>query len=271
MNTESNTKSTLGTVRNLTCLGALAGNLLLGNPLLAGDHERPSRPDIIATAVQAGSFKTLAKALAAADLVEPLQGKGPFTVLAPTDEAFAKLPAGTLESLLKPENKARLQAILKYHVVSGRVVARKVAGLESARTLAGPEVTISIADGQLRVNQSRVIKTDVTAANGIIHVIDAVLLPPADAMPAAQAASKPMDIVQSAIDRGVPLYNKGNAEACTAVYEMAALGLAHRHDVPKEARTRLVQALAESANQKDWSDRAWTLRRALDESRGMMN
>jgi uncharacterized surface protein with fasciclin (FAS1) repeats len=266
-----NIKSPLTTARNVTFLGALALQLILGQPALAADHDKAARPDIVATAIQAGSFKTLAKALTAADLVEALQGKGPFTVLAPTDEAFAKLPAGTLESLLKPENKARLQAILKYHVVSGRVPARQVAGLESARTLSGSDVTISVADGQLRVNQSRVIKTDVAAGNGIIHVIDTVLLPPADSMPGASKTASPAAVVETAIERGVPLFNHGNTEACAAVYEVAALGLAGRQDVPKDARTRLKRALAESANQKDWSARAWTLRRGLDESRGMMN
>jgi uncharacterized surface protein with fasciclin (FAS1) repeats len=134
--------------------------------------------DIVDTAVAAGSFTTLAKALAAADLVDTLKGTGPFTVFAPTDEAFAALPAGTLADLLKPENKAKLQEILKYHVVSGKVMAADVGGLKTAGTVAGKDLKISVADGVVRINDSKVLKTDIIAKNGVIHVIDKVLLPP---------------------------------------------------------------------------------------------
>jgi len=258
--------------RNRAVVAAVLIQLGTSAAVLAGKHDASDKPDIVATAVQAGSFKTLAAALGAADLVGVLQGAGPFTVLAPTDEAFAKLPAGTVESLLKPENKAKLQAILKYHVVAGRVSAKQVAGLDTAKTVAGPEVKISLVDGQLRVNQARVVKTDIGAANGIIHVLDQVLLPPDESKPAAGTTRTSADeVVGLAIERGVPLFNHGNAEACAAVYEVAATGLAGRHDVPQKARARLNQALAESRKQMDWSARAWTLRRALDESRPMMN
>ena len=136
-----------------------------------------SSKDIVDTAVAAGSFKTLAAALQAAGLVDTLKGAGPFTVFAPTDEAFAKLPAGTVENLLKPENKAKLQAILKYHVVSGKVPASKVVTMTSAPTVEGSALRISAKNGAVSVNEAKVIKTDVEASNGIIHVIDAVLLP----------------------------------------------------------------------------------------------
>jgi uncharacterized surface protein with fasciclin (FAS1) repeats len=133
--------------------------------------------DIVDTAVAAGSFKTLAKALAAADLVDTLKGAGPFTVFAPTDEAFAKLPAGTLENLLKPENKAQLRRILTYHVVSGRVMAADVVKLKSAKAVSGDEVSISVTGSGVTVNRSKVVKTDIAATNGVIHVIDTVLIP----------------------------------------------------------------------------------------------
>ena len=133
--------------------------------------------DIVDTAVAAGSFKTLAKALAAADLVDTLKGAGPFTVFAPTDEAFAKLPAGTLEELLKPENKSQLRRILTYHVVSGRVMAADVVKLQSARTVSGDNVSITVMGAGVTVNSSKVVKTDIAASNGVIHVIDAVLIP----------------------------------------------------------------------------------------------
>jgi len=133
--------------------------------------------DIVDTAVAAGSFKTLAKALAAADLVDTLKGAGPFTVFAPTDDAFAKLPAGTLENLLKPENKAQLRRILTYHVVSGKVMAADVVKLKSARAVSGDAVSITVMGSGVTVNSSRVVKTDIAASNGVIHVIDSVLIP----------------------------------------------------------------------------------------------
>jgi uncharacterized surface protein with fasciclin (FAS1) repeats len=133
--------------------------------------------DIVDTAVAAGSFKTLAKALAAADLVQTLKGPGPFTVFAPTDEAFAKLPAGTIETLLKPENKAKLQRILTYHVVAGRVMASDVMKMRSAKTVSGDSVTIAADEGGVMVDKAHVVKTDIAASNGVIHVIDSVILP----------------------------------------------------------------------------------------------
>ena len=133
--------------------------------------------DIVDTAVAAGSFKTLAKALAAADLVGTLKGAGPFTVFAPTDEAFAKLPAGTLETLLKPENKAKLQRILTYHVVSGNVTAADVVKLKSAKAVSGDALTVNVSGSAVTVNSAKVVKTDIAASNGVIHVIDTVLIP----------------------------------------------------------------------------------------------
>ena len=133
--------------------------------------------DIVDTAVAAGSFKTLAKALAAADLVNTLKGSGPFTVFAPTDEAFAKLPAGALEGLLKPENKAQLQRILTYHVVSGKVMAADVVKLHSAKAVSGDTIAIATLNGGVTVDRAHVVKTDIAASNGVIHVIDAVILP----------------------------------------------------------------------------------------------
>jgi uncharacterized surface protein with fasciclin (FAS1) repeats len=133
--------------------------------------------DIVDTAVAAGSFKTLAKALAAADLVQTLKGPGPFTVFAPTDEAFAKLPAGTIETLLKPENKAKLQRILTYHVVAGKVMASDVMKMRSAQTVSGDSVTVAARDGGVMVDKAHVVKTDIAASNGVIHVIDSVIMP----------------------------------------------------------------------------------------------
>lgn len=133
--------------------------------------------DIVDTAVAAGSFKTLAAALKAADLVDTLKGAGPFTVFAPTDEAFAKLPAGTVENLLKPENKEKLKAILTYHVVAGKVMAADVVKLKTAKTVQGSTVDISTMGGKVKVDNANVVKTDIAASNGVIHVIDTVIMP----------------------------------------------------------------------------------------------
>jgi uncharacterized surface protein with fasciclin (FAS1) repeats len=132
--------------------------------------------DIVDTAV-AGGFNTLVSAVKAADLVETLKGTGPFTVFAPTDAAFAKLPPGTLQDLLKPENKAKLKGILTYHVVSGKVMAKDVMGLSSAKTVNGQTLTITQKDGGVMVDNAKVSKTDIICKNGVIHVIDTVVLP----------------------------------------------------------------------------------------------
>ncbi|MCX5691510.1 MAG: fasciclin domain-containing protein [Planctomycetota bacterium] len=133
--------------------------------------------DIIDTAVSAGTFKTLAAAVGAAGLVETLKGAGPFTVFAPNDAAFAKLPAGTVESLVKPENKAKLAAILTYHVVAGKVMAADVMKISSAKTVNGQSAKVAIVDGKVKVDGATVIATDIVCDSGVIHVIDSVILP----------------------------------------------------------------------------------------------
>lgn len=133
--------------------------------------------DIVDTAVKAGSFKTLAAALTAADLVKTLKGKGPFTVFAPTDEAFAKLPKATLDDLLKPENKEKLAKILTYHVVAGKVTSADVVKLKEAKTVNGQSVKIAVKDGGVSVDNAKVVKTDIDCTNGVIHVLDTVILP----------------------------------------------------------------------------------------------
>jgi uncharacterized surface protein with fasciclin (FAS1) repeats len=136
-----------------------------------------AKKDVVDTAVEAGSFKTLVAAVQAAGLVETLKGKGPFTVFAPTDDAFAKLPAGTVESLLKPENKDKLVSILTYHVVPGRVASGDLAGKKTeAKTVQGGTLAIDATSG-VKVNDATVVTADVEATNGIIHVVDTVILP----------------------------------------------------------------------------------------------
>lgn len=148
--------------------------MALSLPLAAGDHHAK---DIVDTAAGAGSFNTLVAAVQAAGLVETLKGPGPFTVFAPTDEAFAKLPAGTLDDLLKPENKQKLVAILTYHVVPGKVMAADVTRLKKAKTVQGQEIRIRANSDGVMVDNAKVIKTDIETSNGVIHVIDTVILP----------------------------------------------------------------------------------------------
>jgi uncharacterized surface protein with fasciclin (FAS1) repeats len=133
--------------------------------------------DIVDTAVKAGSFNTLVAAVKAADLVGTLKSEGPFTVFAPTDAAFAKLPPGTVQNLLKPENKSKLQDILTYHVVAGKVMAEDVIKIKSAKTVNGQSLSINLDGGKVMVDTANVAKTDIVCSNGVIHVIDAVVLP----------------------------------------------------------------------------------------------
>lgn len=160
-------------LKSMACMLSLAA-------FSAGSLSAGEKKDIVDTAVAAGSFKTLAAALGAAGLVDTLKGEGPFTVFAPTDEAFAKLPAGTVEELLKPENKAKLTDILTYHVVSGNVEAEAAMKLKTATALNKKAIKLEVKDGALYLNDSKVTSADVKCSNGVIHIIDTVLLPPAD-------------------------------------------------------------------------------------------
>jgi uncharacterized surface protein with fasciclin (FAS1) repeats len=159
--------------RPFLALAALAGFTALA----ACEPMQPKQPDIVAIAASNPDFSTLVTAVKAADLVKTLQGAGPYTVFAPTNEAFAKLPKGTVESLLKPENKAKLVAVLTYHVVPGAVMSASLAGKQlNVATVEGQTVHIDGRNG-VKVNKSNVVKADIVASNGVIHVIDSVLIP----------------------------------------------------------------------------------------------
>lgn len=162
---------------NVSIFAAFAAALLLlATDLFAGSYGK-KQSDIVDTAVSAGTFNTLAAALEAGELVDTLKAAGPYTVFAPTDDAFAKLPDGTVETLLLPENKDKLVEILTYHVVAGKVTAAEVVTLESAKTANGSDVAIRVVDETVFINDSRVVATDIGASNGIIHVVDTVILP----------------------------------------------------------------------------------------------
>jgi uncharacterized surface protein with fasciclin (FAS1) repeats len=226
--------------------------------------ERPVKSkggkSIVDIANDAGSFKTLLAAAAAAGLADALAGEGPFTVLAPTDEAFAKLPKGTVEELLKPENREKLAGVLKYHVIAGSVNLAKALEVGEAATLQGAKITAKFEDGRVRIGAATLIKADLAASNGIIHVIDQVLLPP-------ETVAKPLSpaaLIELAIQRGVPLFNDGSPAACAAVYEITCEALRVAPGLTEPSRQDLAVALQETRAANDPRKRAWILRRALD-------
>jgi uncharacterized surface protein with fasciclin (FAS1) repeats len=229
--------------------------------MLASVLSAAPKKDIVDTAVGAGSFKTLVAAVKAAGLVDTLKGDGPFTVFAPTDEAFGKLSKCTLDSLLKPENKHKLAAILTYHVVPGKVKAKKAAKLDSAKTVNGAEIAIKPSGKTLMINKSKVIKADIKTSNGIIHVIDAVLLPAPK-----KVAGKTNHIIKQAIHKGVPMFNSGHHAQAAILYMKAGkdvLGQCSSSACPaasKTIRTALHKATAEHCP----TSQAWIMRRAFD-------
>ncbi len=214
--------------------------------------------DIVDTALAAGQFKTLLAAVKAAGLVDALKGKGPLTVFAPNDEAFAKVPKSVLEELLKPENRETLKAVLSYHVVQGKVLL----GAQSLTTLEGRPLAIKTA-GAFEVGGAKVVATDIVASNGIIHILDTVLIPPAKKLTPSQAAKAVIDL---AIERGVPLFNAGQHSACAAIYEVTVESLLKNENaaLADKERSSLQTSLYKMRAEKDPREQAWILRRALD-------
>ena len=229
----------------------------------------PSIPQVAKTA---GQFTTLLAAVDAAGLTQTLLGRGPFTLFAPTDEAFKRLPNGTVAELLKPENREKLRTILTYHVIAGRVTAAQARTVRTAETVADLDVRISDVNGELRINDATVRIADIPASNGVIHVIDRVLLPPdarASEPAGVSASGSATSLIDYAIDRGAPLYNDGQPASTVAIYEVVASALLafNDRDVPDEAKRGLRAALRESRGTP--RERAVALRRALDSARQM--
>jgi len=252
------------------CTATLLVALPLTAPLAA-------QQDIVRTARGAGQFATLLAAVEAAGLTSTLQGRGPFTVFAPTDEAFRKLPAGTVESLLKPENREQLKALLLYHVVPGRVPAATARTLDEATTVEGRSVRIRTSGASLRINASTVVSADVNASNGVIHVIDQVLMPPTDdgdamttrrgaVRTAATRSTQARDLVDAAIRRGAPLFNDGQPNATAAIYEIAARAVLALDGLPRDVTQPLERGLRDATRSTTARDEAWRLREALDEA-----
>uniref|UniRef100_UPI0037048D20 fasciclin domain-containing protein n=1 Tax=Aureliella helgolandensis TaxID=2527968 RepID=UPI0037048D20 len=223
----------------------------------------PSSDNLVTTADKAGTFKTLLAAAEAAGLVEALSGETELTVFAPTDDAFAKLPAGTVESLLKPENKDKLAGILKYHVVAGRVYSEDALEAKVAKTLQGATVAITVTDGKARVNDANLIATDIDASNGVIHVIDAVILPPE---PKKVSATKASQVIVDAIAQGSSTYNAGHHEACAQLYMTTTTNLLGDRSLPVHVVSKLQHAMTQAQHTSCSTSRAWTLRNGLDQA-----
>ena len=215
---------------------------------------------LVNVASQAGNFKTLLTAAQKAGLVSALEGEGPLTVFAPTDAAFSALPDGTIRSLLKPENKQQLADILKYHVVAGQVNLANALKAGQALTLQGEKVTIAFRDGSVRVGEAKLVTADIAASNGIIHVIDQVLLPPA----ADNQPLSPKDLISLAIERGVPQFNNGNASACADIYEITVEALRTHPEVSNKTKNELAKIMKKVKSSKSAHTNAWDLRHALD-------
>ena len=215
---------------------------------------------LVEVATAAGDFKTLLAAATAADLVGVLSGEGPLTVLAPTDQAFAKLPAGTVDNLLKPENREQLVAILKNHVIAGKVTLARALELREGTTLQGSKVAVRFDDGRVRIGSATLVTADLQASNGIIHVIDQVLIPttPEAAIPS------PTGLIELAIKRGVPLFNKGEVNACDALYEVTCEALQVIDGVPEKSREELARVLKAARSESSARERAWILRGGMD-------
>lgn len=218
--------------------------------------------DIVDRAAGVEDFSTLFAAVKAAGLVETLKDNGPFTVFAPTNEAFSALPEGTVENLLKPENKEKLTSILTYHIVAGKILAEDVLKLKKAETVQGQDVTVKVNDGNVMINGAKVVKTDVLVNNGVIHVIDSVLLP--------KEADK-IGMIREAIRKGAPLYNHGHVADCVDIYRNTAMKLLQTGGIPKQVSLDLTHALETINHVHDEKEQAWILRMGLENAYSHLN
>lgn len=234
----------------------------------------PESGTLVDVASSAGSFRTLLAAANAAGLVPTLSGAGPLTIFAPTDEAFSALPKGTVASLLQPENKSKLAEILKYHVVAGRVYSEDALSLSSAPTVAGPSIAIIPTDTGANINTARLLQTDIDASNGVIHVIDRVLLPSdAPAAGTAKAAKPSVDqrsaavtLLHNAINEGAPVFNSGHHGQCADIYMQALQSVSSMPGLAMSAslRNQVNHTLSVCPQMSSMTNRAWTLRRQMD-------
>lgn len=219
----------------------------------------PERSSIPEVAAAAGKFGTLLAAVTEAELADTLAGDGPFTVFAPTDEAFASLPDGTVESLLKPENRKRLVSILTYHVLPGRVYARDAVKVDAAATLQGRSLKISFGGAGIQINDATVIEADVKASNGVIHVIDTVLLPP------KLTAADSRRLLEDAVVKGSRAFNNGDTKTCASVYEAVCREIVDGgFELPESVPAVLKASLERASGLSHAREQAWALRHGID-------
>ena len=228
------------------------------------------KKDIVNVAKKSGKFTTLLAAAQAAGLVEALSGDSPLTILAPTDEAFKALPKGTVEHLLKSENLDQLREILMLHAISGEVSAGDALNAVSAKSLSGGKLKFAIDGGTFKVNGATIVKTDIVCDNGVIHVLDKVLLPEADSSdcdscsPREETAMAPIDRIEAAIEKGVPVFNGGNHAGCAEIYEACLSALAQDEQMESSVRRAMGELVERVGKVEDDTRRAWMLRQGLD-------
>ncbi|MDG2102346.1 MAG: fasciclin domain-containing protein [Pirellulaceae bacterium] len=220
----------------------------------------PALADIPTTAQSAGQFNTLLAAVGAAGLADVLAGDGPFTVFAPTDEAFAALPEGTVATLLKPENKQQLVDILKYHVISGRVYDTDAVAAKRAETLLGRGVNIGLNAEGITVNDAKIVARNIDASNGVIHVIDQVLIP------SSLSSQEVINTLNSAVERGAPVYNAGQHGQCCDIYmrTMSDIMAAGINNADARTMSMIQQTVNRAKNTHSMTERAWVLREGID-------
>lgn len=261
-----------GRVQHLWAVSLVSLALIGATAVQAGHHEErgasmttagKTAGNIVETAAAAGQFETLIAAAKAAGLAGALTGEGPLTVFAPTDEAFEALPAGTVETLLKPENKDQLVRILQYHVLSGRVGSDQLADGISVDTLAGEQARIAATEGGFAIEGARITATDINASNGVVHVIDRVILPPERAARVSRVS--PEELISMAINQGAPLFNHGNHEATMALYRVTAQALMSFAGLEPSQEQRLARGLMDARAAGSAGRGAWALRYALDD------
>ena len=228
--------------------------------LLPETKKPEAATDLLGVAESAGKFGTLLAAVEAAGLTSTLRGDGSFTILAPTDDAFAALPEGTVESLLEKGNRGRLQSILTFHAIGGKVSAGDALNAKSAETVNGQKVEFAVKDGRLTVNGATIVSTDIECDNGIIHVIDAVLIPQGK----AGASTDPLELIEAAIGRGVPAYNHGDAAKCAKIYKTCLKQLVDNEGIGGELRDSLQKVLDLSSKADGDRELAWLYRHGLD-------
>lgn len=243
------------------CLSILLTSLVITSAFAHNHKEPKATKNLVETAAQAGTFETLLAAAKAAGLVSALSGDGPLTVFAPTDDAFGALPAGTIQSLLKPENRDTLKRILSFHVVSGKIGSDALENDVSLATLAGPKMTFTATEQGFSVEGARILSTDIDASNGVVHVIDRVMMPPKK-----MSRRDAQNMILSAINKGAPMFNHGNPAGTVEVYANAVETLLSSAELAQLEKEILQNGLSNAKAADSIQQSAWELRYTLDDT-----